>query len=197
MTATAKLTPVTLSRQRVAREEIDQAIDILFAEGSSIAVNVLAWAANDVLRGVARKHGSETFHDTLEKFVPDDQKKLWRDAIRESYWFMKHSDRDPDRTIDFYEESSVVSLFLAVTDYRTVYGKYTLPMTVFISWFGANHSDLLKGNSDHSVFKAMKMFEKDKSLKYARQILTFGRSNMQAIAESLGEVRLENHIEMT
>lgn len=63
---------VTITRQQAARQEIDTAIELLFDDGSPVAIEVLTWAAVEMMRGIAEHRDVETFQAKMEmRVVPD------------------------------------------------------------------------------------------------------------------------------
>ena len=142
-----------LSRRQVAREEIETSIDLIVEEGSPVSAHLLAWAAIDVLRGVAMNRGEETFLERLETIIRDEKIKVWRSVLRSHYTFAKHADRDPEREVeDFNPESTHLTLLAAITDYGTIYKQLTLPMYLFRGWmFVRNPHMLVEGAFEEVV----------------------------------------------
>jgi hypothetical protein len=126
---------IELTRRRVAREEIETAIDLVFTNGSLAVAHLLGWAAVDVIRGVANKLGLETLHGRIEEIIIPEKISEWRRLLREPYVFSKHSDRDPDLVIDsFKPDSAFLILLVAIIDYGTVYKQLTTKMFYFRAW---------------------------------------------------------------
>lgn len=135
-----KFETVTLTRQQAARAEIDTAIELLFEGGSPVAIDVLAWAAVEMMRGIAEHRGLDTFHGRIEERVRPEYLKEWRRIHKEHYNFFKHADRDPDRVADsFRPEATTYALFGACMDYDTLFNCQTLAMMSYGAWFLARH----------------------------------------------------------
>lgn len=138
---------IKLTRQLVARQEIDTAIRLLFSGGRPITVHVLAWAAVDVLKGVAEARGVRTFHGEIHKRIRPEHLGEWKQAERNAYNFFKHSDRDPEREIDdFNPELPWIPLLAAVVDYGEIYHLHTFPMVMFKSWVMWRRPDFWTGD---------------------------------------------------
>ena len=126
------------------RAEIDTAIELLFKGGAPVAINVLTWAAVDVLRGVAESLGVRTFQGTLEERIKPEALREWRRIMRNHHNFFKHADRDPDATAqDFMPEATTYPLFGVCADYQSIYQAATFPMLAYMSWFMARHPSFM------------------------------------------------------
>lgn len=149
-----------LTRRQVAREEIETSIDLILEAQSLIAAHLLAWAAVDVLRGVAEVTGRETLHGNLEAAVRPEMLKSWRSALRDHYNFAKHADKDPHRVVeDFNPDTTHMVLLAAVTGYGTLYQQLTLPMYLFRAWvFTRSPHLLIAGAFEEIVPGAEKIF---------------------------------------
>jgi|GEM_PF-6142209 len=132
---------VPTGRRQVAREEIETAIKLLFSGGSQIAATILAWAAVDVLRGLAEAAGKETLRQRTEDGIKPEYLTRWRDIERKSYNFFKHADKDPSDELQFRPEALSFVLLYAVGDYGTIYGQNTILMRIYLAWFMSRYPD--------------------------------------------------------
>lgn len=131
---------IRLSRRDVARSEVDTAIELLFTGNNHVAINLLAWAAVDVLRGLCQAHGIETFMTRFYDSIRPEFHKEFRETLKDHYNYFKHAKNDPNRVVeDFCPEASTYALLVAVEDYRALFQKLTFPMYVFRSWFMARN----------------------------------------------------------
>jgi hypothetical protein len=134
----------TVTRQQAARAEIDTAIELLFYSGSPIAIDVLTWAAVEMMRGIAEHRQLQTFQSMIEERIKPEGLKEWRRIQKEHYNFFKHADRDPSRESDnFMPEATTYSLFGAAVDYQVVFGQLTFAMLSYIAWFMARHPNFV------------------------------------------------------
>jgi hypothetical protein len=132
-----------ITRQSAARQQIDTAIELFLANQDPVSINVLTWAAVEMLRGVATARGVETFNAMLEDRIKPEYLKEWRSVLKGHYNFFRHSDRDPERIItDFRPEATTWALFGACHDYVRIYGTRSLAMLVFQQWFLCRHPKL-------------------------------------------------------
>ena len=135
---------ITVTRRQAARAEIDTAIELLFDDGAPVAIEVLTWAAVEMMRGLAEHRQLQTFQATIEERVKPEALKRWREILKGHYNFFKHGDRDPERiSEDFMPEATTYPLFGACVDYQTIFGRSTFAMMSYMSWFMARHPAIL------------------------------------------------------
>ena len=140
-----------VTKRSAARQEIDTAIELMFTGGSLVATNLLAWAAVDILRGIAVSAGKTTIRSITEDYIKPEYLNEWRGIERESYNFFKHSDRDPTDEISFRPEATAIVLFYAVADYGGVYAQCTMPMYLFKAWFMSRYPSFFKGKTARQI----------------------------------------------
>jgi hypothetical protein len=185
---------LSIDRRRLVREEIETAIDLTFTDGSYIVVNLLAWAAQDVLKGIAKSQGVQLLNDQMENFIKPEKISEWYSLLKADYNFAKHADRDPERNLPaFNPEVSLMSLFTAVTDYETVFKAITIPMGLFRSWMIARRADIIA--SDSPVHSLSWVFKDGAPLYHAKNLYKLWKEDKQSILSSLGTA-LPPHIEI-
>ena len=132
-----------LTKRAAIRAEVDTAIELFLSHRDHVSAHVLAWAATEILRGIAKAKNQETFQQSLETSIKSDGVKEWRNWIKKSYNFAKHADRDPIEVIEaFRPESTSFALFGACCDYHMIFGQRTWPMVVFQAWFHSRNPSL-------------------------------------------------------
>jgi hypothetical protein len=125
---------VEVDRRLAARTQIDRAIRLLVVENDPISAMTLVCAALDVLDGVSKSRKIQTW---LRKAAEDDREGVAaaRQAFRFQYNFLKHADRDPDRTLRKLSPDMIITLLYgAIHDYEQLYGCFTLDMMVMRMW---------------------------------------------------------------
>ncbi|MBN9556611.1 MAG: hypothetical protein J0I26_03685 [Alphaproteobacteria bacterium] len=181
-----------LTKKAVVRAEIDCAINLFF-QGSpenkaAVAANVLAWAAVDVLRGIADKNGTKTVRSIIEDKIKPDYVAYWRTLERESYTFSKHADRDSNGVVNFRPEAVAFALFYAVMDYGTVYMKCTMPMHIYRSWFTTRYSGILQISGEDRERALQSLFAMDAASDFWSSVQS-GRVVCELWKEHAGEMR--------
>lgn len=194
-TASRKFTEIVLTKKRVAREQIDLAIDLVFRQDNPVCANTLVWAATDVLQGVAKENGVSTFHDFLESEIKPDKKirTEWRRHLKRAYTFSKHAHDDPLAEIsDFRPESTTCTLLGACWTYNRIYEQMSWPMFVHQIWFSCRNPDIVPAGmakmaaSMESILSIPKYFDLRCAAKGAAELLQYGNDYPQEIAKMLG-----------
>lgn len=194
-TANRKFTEIVLTKKRVAREQIDLAIDSVFRQNNPACANTLAWAATDVLQGVATENGVSTFHDFLESEIKPDKKirAEWRRHLKRAYTFSKHARDDPRAEIsDFRPESTTCTLFGACWTYNRIYQQMSWSMFVHRIWFSCRNPDIVPAGMAgmaaimEPILGIPAYFDLRCAAKGASELLHQGINNPQDMARMLG-----------
>jgi hypothetical protein len=140
-----KIEEIRLTRHQVARKELDVAITLLLTGGEPVAINLLAWAAVDVLRGLCEARGEVSFLALFEDHIRPEYHREWRRTLKDHHNFLKHSSKDPERVVeDFRPEAATYPLVVASQDYEKLFETMTFPMHVFRAWFMARNPKIMK-----------------------------------------------------
>lgn len=135
---------ITITKRSAARHEIDGAIRVLADHRNFIAAELLASAAIDVIAGVARAAGVETFSTMFEERIRPENLREAQKIVRKPYNFLKHSDRDRDTAIDRYRtDAAIFRIFIAIIDFEACWKTKTLTMMIYLSWFLSRNPRLL------------------------------------------------------
>jgi len=174
-----------LTRRQVARQEIETAIALVFSGGSLVCANLLAWAAVDVLRGVAHSKDVQTYFDRMETMVRAEKLVEFRRLIRDHYTFAKHADRDPERVVENFNGETVNLVLLGATeDYPMLYGQQTLPMMLFKTWFLKRNMNLLTPEGQEMMSRAFNALRIG-SLEEARALMGVAKEEGPQLVASL------------
>lgn len=131
------------SKQDVARSQINAAILLLSNSKNFVSANTLAWASNDLLRGVAKHRGIFTFQEELEERIKSEFVEEWRRLLRAAYTFSKHADRDPDALLEELQPEAVCYAILgSCFNYTRIFESKTIQMTVFQTWMFARNPEI-------------------------------------------------------
>lgn len=190
----AEFERVTITRQQAARQEIETAIELLFDDGSPVAIEVLTWAAVEMMRGIAEHRGIETFQAKMEISVVPKHLREWRQIMKGHYNYFKHGDRDPERVADeFRPEAVTFSLFGACNDYQALFGKTTLAMYFYVAWFLGRHPDTLMSEARELPSKIAEHLDhpQDKpyreSLKQVSELYQSAKRQPRLVLKMLGD----------
>ena len=149
-----------VDKERVAVQQLDTAIRLLFNAGDVISVHTLACAAAEVLRGVLEAAGGSTWQDALIKAYPDKEQEVRRTLVRARNFF-KHADRDPHEVLDFDEKTNDETIIVATLEYGELVrlgapsriAKLTTPMSVFQLWYFAKDPRVLTESPNNSAIE--------------------------------------------
>ena len=180
-----------ITRQTTTREEIETAIDLIVSDGSLIVVNLLAWAASDVLQGVAKAGDIKTFRATHDSFIRNDKQADWYKRQKEHYNFAKHADQDAEKTFDGLDpEVCYMNLFVAAVDYREVYRKQSLPMFLYMVWMVMRMRDTFNDEPFANIVSlGDSLFNGDKTIRTFAKL--YKRIDFKALSAALPPEMLE------
>jgi hypothetical protein len=159
------------TRRSVTRDHIDCAIELLFSGGPKASINLLAAAANDVLRGVLEANGKRSVLDEILDAIPAESRKEAIKLFKLAYNFSKHADADPDVEIAMFRSFCDFTIFGALSDYKGAYGKWSISMLIFSYWFASKHEEWLKSFRKDLILHGVDWFSADNSAERARSIL--------------------------
>lgn len=148
----ANMVEIHVTKQAVAKRQIDAAIRILFAGEDPLAVHTVVAAAHGVLVGLEKKHRQQStvadaYSDALnqlEKVFPDetlrqifngnDFKTWYQEIRRRPANFLKHADRDADKALNIAALETDHTLLEACTLYADLGFEPTIEMHAFARW---------------------------------------------------------------
>jgi hypothetical protein len=148
-----------ITKEEVARREIEAAIRMYFSEEDAIAVHIVASAAYRVLTDICKRKKIRSGHDEIMDRIVPDKKKEARRLMTAAYDYFRHADgkfadRDPDLVLPhFDEEGDGVFIFICCDTYRRCYGKMTTTMSAYVAWFLVGHPDMVL--ADHPLLPAL------------------------------------------
>lgn len=132
---------IKLTKIDAAKRQLEAAIILFFDDGDPIAIHTLVCAAYDVLDGINQHRGGK------EMFVKRQYVKLpgkpTRGDINEYQNFLKHADKDPEGTLDFFPILTEPILADACKTYRLLANEENPFFGVFERWFHC------RGGKDH------------------------------------------------
>ncbi len=183
-----------ITRRFAARSQIETSIDLFLRHSDYISAHVLAWSAVEMLRGIAKTQGKETFHERLEDHIRSEYLKDWRDHLKSHYNWAKHADRDPERILDdFRPETTSWTLFAACLDYSEIYSQRTWTMFVFHHWFLCRNPKIAGGPLEQFIPKIAETFGNPEakqlcnSSREALEMIGHGVRHLGLFEERLGE----------
>jgi hypothetical protein len=117
----ANRSKIIVSKLEAAKRQLRTAIRLWFADGDPIAIHTLAFAAYEIIHVVSKKrnpHRPTLIFDSdmiKDKYRPD-----WNKSIKRTADFFKHANRDPDGSIEFVPETTIIFLMACLSGLRTM-----------------------------------------------------------------------------
>jgi len=185
---------ITLTKQMVARAQLDESIELVLRHSNPVASNTLAWAAVDVLEALAKERGIEGFYKEMEIGIKSQFLNSWYNILKNGYNFSKHADRDPDRSIDDFRPEAVTwTIFGGCLTYSRVFGTRSWNMLVFQMGFNCRNPRVLTEESRELADHLAPGFEYPNGRPFAEStapavgILETGQKYPQLMTVKLGE----------
>ena len=136
---------LSLTRRQVLSRQIDSAIWLLRVRREPVVANMIAHAAIDVMRSLAKNCGARTFKGSIEVYIKPEKLKEYRYLDRLAYNFAKHADRDPAAELeDFNPVISDYNVLASVIDFGEIFKTQTPFMLAFRSCELAKNQDILE-----------------------------------------------------
>jgi hypothetical protein len=122
-----------LTRQEVAKREIDTAIRLFVAGGDEVSIHVLGFAALGVLETEAKKTGRECSMMMARDHAKEEYADAFMDVLRDPSNYMKHG--GADGTYErFNPAANELVLLFATADYQKLFGKVTQVMVAYLAF---------------------------------------------------------------
>lgn len=134
-----------MTRRAIAARQLDSAIRNLVLDEDIVAAHLLGWAALDVISDVATGLGRATVRGGMTALMSPEVRKAWRRAERDHYNFMKHADRDPERTIRLAPDLTTFAIYVACRDYVKTFDDSTPVMAVYTGWYLSQEPGMQRG----------------------------------------------------
>jgi hypothetical protein len=128
------MTPVVIKVEKLeaARRQMETAISLFFEERDPVAIHTLAAAAYDVIDGInEHRKGNPMFVKRRYTELPG---KVDRKTLNDTQNFLKHADKGPERTLDFFPDLSEMLIVDACRTYRDLTGETVPLFEAFSRW---------------------------------------------------------------
>jgi hypothetical protein len=139
---------LTVSKALAATQQLDVAIELLFADREPLSVRTLASAAHGLLSDLveAKRPGASW----REKLISDSglPRKQAVDVLHAASNFLKHADRDPTNELSFEEEENDHVIFFATLECGESGHPLSCAMQAFQIWYLACHPEQVGVNAE-------------------------------------------------
>ena len=146
----------TITKQQAIRHLIHAAARMIAAREDPFAIHLLIQSADKLLIDLAKKRGQKLLFD-WGQFAKPEYKKAVIEAIRETYNFLKHADKDhADRLhVASIARANILHLALCTLNYRELFGGWTDHMKLLFNVAKFVFPDALVHADQRSQFDAI------------------------------------------
>jgi hypothetical protein len=110
---TLKRKTVLITKEEAATRQLHQAIRLFFQSGDMLSVHTLAAASHRLLIDLGKSKGVESLARSSVKIRPEYHKE-WLSALARTQNFLKHAERDQDKTYKYVEDETAFLLIDAL-----------------------------------------------------------------------------------
>lgn len=116
----------TITKQRAVRHLIHSAARMILAGEDPFAIHLLIQSADKLLIDLTKKKGLKLTFDWAESAKPEF-KRAMLSAYREASNFLKHADKDYDKTLQVGEivKTNILQLGICIVNYHGLFGEWT------------------------------------------------------------------------
>lgn len=147
---------LTITKLEAAKSQIETAIELFFEDKDSVSIHTLTCAAYEVLMDIGKTRGIKpVVKDT--SFIRPGKEGVYLARINEAENFFKHADRDPDRTLAFRPQATLLLLWDACRMYQALNPSDESYLTkAFGAWFFGQDPEILDALNEGPYKEAVK-----------------------------------------
>jgi hypothetical protein len=150
-----------LTKIMVARAQLVTATDLFMRDKSPISVHCLACGGGEVVEGLAKFHGEETFATHFLETQPNMDRIKIR-VLRNRYWNafkhffdLKGIPREDEKLLQRFDDTqNDAALFIGWFDYAVFQKKLPIAAQVFQVWWYALNEEKLTSDADFATIRA-------------------------------------------
>ena len=151
---------ILVGKQEAAIRQTMTALELFFHEKDEVSTHTLASAAYNIFRDLAAKGIGKTVLMKQASLDHIDKKhhKEWLAHMNKFENYFKHADKDHDKELEFYPETTEFLLWENCMKVIEIKGN-TIPLvSAFTMWFGArHHENIMSEESKKTVDPAYKL----------------------------------------
>lgn len=133
---------LTINKLQAARRQLREAIRLWFTAGDPVAVHCLVGSSHQIIHDLnSQKGGRDLLYDTL--VIKDEFRKEWIRLIKNPYNFLKHADRDSDRTVNLDTELTEFFILFSLLGMELLGQQHGETEGAYIAYFALNRPSLL------------------------------------------------------
>lgn len=137
------MTNLQISKLDAARSQLDTAIGLYFHGGDPVSIHTLGAATYNLLRDLAKRHGTEVFlKGTARELIVPERKKEYFDALNKAENYFKHADKDFSEGLNFNPILTEFILWEAGVIFQRLIQERSPFVHLFDVWFMLRHKSL-------------------------------------------------------
>jgi hypothetical protein len=138
--------PLQISKLDAARRQLRTAITLWFNDGDPVAIHALAFASYEILHAVSKKRDPSRMKLLFDSdFVKEEFRSELNIAFKQSAYFFKHADRDPEAIIEFNPAMSECFIIFAISALQLCGESNGDEENAFLLWIHIHKPRLLTG----------------------------------------------------
>jgi hypothetical protein len=156
---------IVITKIGAAEAHIKAAVWLYLQGGHLVPVFTLANAAREVVATLGEKAKLDTIHQQLAARRGIPVKEMVKEVSGPA-GFLKHADRNPNGSVEIYEELVAATLHIACHDFYEVTGATTIEAAIFDAWMTA----IGVGKVQDAPLRKQPMIRKFSSMDARRQV---------------------------
>lgn len=125
-----------INKIEAAKQQLETAIKLFKEDEDPISTHTLAAAAYNVLVDLSksRQETYQSIRDIILERVKTEKKREVINTFRSAENFFKHADNDPEASLEFNSNQTIIIILDAVIFYQKLTQDTTLSFRVFYKW---------------------------------------------------------------
>lgn len=145
---------VKITKLEAAKLQLETAIKLFFEDGDFVSIHTLARASHEILEALGKKQGKNTFiKEASDKFIVKERREEVMVKLNEAKNYFKHSDRDPDKILEFNPDFSTYFLWDAARMYHILTSGLSKEMAIYQTWFSIKNPEVLTPDQQNIINK--------------------------------------------
>jgi hypothetical protein len=133
-----------ITKEQIICSELSRAIRLFIDENDLVCAHLLAGAAADNLRQLAKKSGKRVFRDDFNDRILPQHRSQIIDRLSTKYNFLKHVSNRTGHVWDRYHPTlTEYLLFECCVDFEIIFGVTYFETRLYLAWFSMRHRDIL------------------------------------------------------
>jgi hypothetical protein len=152
--------PLQLTKLDVAQRQLHTALTLWFADGDSVSIHTLAFAAYEIVHAISKKLNPQRQGLIFDsRIITPEARKSWNRLIKRPAAFFKHANNDPNDTLEFRPEMSELFIIFTIYGLSLCEVSPTQIQNAFLWWIGCQDPNLLSAEANEFLLRRAKIEE--------------------------------------